>query len=279
MTEMEIISCDLCGSDDHAILFVKEGFQHVRCSHCGLVFVNPRLTRHLDGQVFSGTAEMTEDHLTESQRRRLRKQIDKLEKFRKLNTILEIGPGKGWFLDEAGRAGRQTWAVEVNKSAIHQLRSKGVDHIIDLPAEDFSVEPDSMDVIRMWDVIEHLQSPRLAIENVHRALRPGGLLLLATTNFASLSMRVNGPEWVYLNGSDHIVLFEPATIRALLESAGFVRIKISTRSFNLRRKLYHPEIVLPCRYPFLRPLRKIIDELIRFTPYGHQMIVHAEKSE
>jgi hypothetical protein len=111
--------------------------------------------------------------------------------------------------------------------------------------------------------------------NAYRVLRYGGLLSLATTNFDSLSRRINGPEWVYLNGSDHIILFEPQTIRLLLKSVGFTKIRIRTRSFNLRRKLYHPERVLPVSVPYLRPFRKIIDELIRFTQYGHQMIVTA----
>ena len=105
------------------------------------------------------------------------------------------------------------------------------------------------------------------------------MLLLATTNFASLSRWINGPEWVYLNGSDHIFLFEPATITRLLEEIGFEQVRVRTKSFNLRRKLYHPELELPAKASLLAPFRKIIDETIRLTPYGHQMIVTARKSE
>jgi SAM-dependent methyltransferase len=149
--------------------------------------------------------------------------------------------------------------------------------VITEPAEDFRCEPRSVDVVRMWDVIEHLTSPRKALTNIHEVLRPGGLVTLATTNFASLSRWVNGPEWVYLNGADHIVLFEPATITRMLALVGFTGIHVRTRSFNLRRKLYHPERDLPVRFRLLAPIRKFVDEAIGLTSYGHQLIVTAHK--
>jgi len=192
--------------------------------------------------------------------------------------MLEIGAGRGWFLEQASKSGWQTWALEINENALCRLKSRGIDHIVTEPAESFHVDIDVMDVVRMWDVIEHLESPRQAINKIRQALRPGGLVRLSTTNFASLSRWINGPEWVYLNGADHIFLFEPRTITRLLSENGFTNIHISTRSFNLRRKLYHPEMDLPARFPVLLPFRKLIDETIRFTSYGHQMIVTAIKA-
>lgn len=243
-----------------------------------MVFVNPRLTRHGELQRSEGTGTMGEDRLTSGQIKRLRRELASMEPFRKHNRILEIGAGRGWFLDEASKAGWQTWAVEINENALNYLKSRGIDNIITEPAESFLIDTAVMDVVRMWDVIEHLESPRKAIGRIGEALRPGGLLRLSTTNFASLSRWINGPEWVYLNGADHIYLFEPRTITRLLTENGFLNIRISTRSFNMRRKLYHPEKDLPPRCSLLRPFRKLIDETMRFTPYGHQMIVTATKA-
>jgi 2-polyprenyl-3-methyl-5-hydroxy-6-metoxy-1,4-benzoquinol methylase len=278
-TETTTVRCDLCGQADHALLFVKEGFRHVRCRSCGLVCVNPRLANHLDTQKRSGTGSMGEDELTRAQQKRLQRELVGLEPFRQRNRILEVGAGRGWFLKQAREAGWETWAVEINADALEYLRRTGTSRILVQPAEEFDAPASSMDAVRMWDVIEHLQSPRRAIARIRHALRPGGILRVSTTNFASLSRRVNGPEWVYLNGSDHIVLFEPATITRLLEQEGFVSVTVRTRSFNLRRKLYHPEQELPRTRTILRPLRKLIDEAIRFTLYGHQMIVTATRPE
>jgi 2-polyprenyl-3-methyl-5-hydroxy-6-metoxy-1,4-benzoquinol methylase len=270
--------CDLCGGDSWDTLFVKEGFRHVRCRGCGLVFVNPRMANHLDVQQSSGTGSMGDDTLTESQTRRYLKELSRLEPYRSLNRILEIGAGRGWFLQEATNLGWETWAVEINADALRRLETRNINRIVMKPAEEFDTNGVSVDVAKMWDVIEHLRSPRRAVANVHAALRPGGLFSLATTNFASLSLRLNGPEWVYLNGADHIFLFEPSTISRLLSEIGFSQIRIRTRSFNMRRKLYHPEKDLPGGPLILRPFRKLIDECIRFTMYGHQMIVTAIKN-
>lgn len=220
---------------------------------------------------------MGDDRLSPAQERRLQREVSGLEPFRRLNRMLEVGPGRGWFLSVAAQSGWETWAVEINRQAVQHLNAKGLHRILIETAEDFEAPSGSMDVVRMWDVIEHLQSPRKAVINIHRVLRPGGLLRLATTNFASLSRWINGPEWVYLNGADHIFLFEPGTIRQLLAVCGFSQITIRTRSFNLRRKLYHPETDLPARFPLLRPFRKLIDAAAGFTMYGHQMIVTAVK--
>lgn len=276
--ELEVLKyCDLCGGETHDTLFVKEGFSHVRCRGCGLVFVNPRLAAHLDIQRSSGTGSMGEDSLTEPQRRRLRKELGRVEPFRKLNRMLEVGAGRGWFLQEAANTGWETWALEINRDALRHLESKRIDRIVARPAEEFDAEV-QVDVVRMWDVIEHLRSPRRALANIRRVLRPGGLLRLATTNYDCLSRWVNGPEWLYLNGSDHIFLFEPPTIERLLAESGFSNIGIRTRDFNMKRKLYHPERDLPSRWRVLKPFRKLLDECMRFTRYGHQMIVTAVRA-
>lgn len=277
LMELTETSCDLCNSDDRTGLFVKEGFVHVRCNSCGLVYVSPRLKDHLAGQVSSGTAEMGDESLSGSQVKRILSELKRLEKYRKTNQILEIGAGKGWFLEQAKNLGWETWAVEVNTKAIGRLEDIGLEHVLNQSAELFKAPDGHFDVVRMWDVIEHLQSPRKALERACRALRRGGLIRLSTTNFASLSRIINGPDWVYLNGADHIVLFEPNTIDRILRNSGFSKIRIKTRSFNLRRKLYHPEKDLTNVPLIVKPIRKFIDEMVRFSRFGHQMIVEATK--
>ena len=268
----------MCGSDNASLLFEKEGFRHVRCRVCGLVFVDPRLKCHEQYQRVSGTGAMGEDKLSTRQLNRICRELAIFGNYRKLNQILEIGPGKGWFLNTAILMGWETWAVEINNEAIANLINKGIKRIITSGAEKFEAPEGSFDAIRLWDVIEHLESPRACLLRAYTSLRPGGLLRLSTTNFNSLSRMVNGPEWVYLNGSDHIVLFDPVTIVKILESVGFRKIQVRTRSFNLRKKLYHPEKELKTVFHPLKPFRKLIDETIRFTNLGHQMIVNAVKN-
>jgi len=49
----------------------------------------------------------------------------------------------------------------------------------DLPAEEF-------DIIICWDVLEHLAQPRRAIQNLVKAAKPGGILIIALPNVLSI---------------------------------------------------------------------------------------------
>ncbi len=271
------VDCDLCGEKNRQVLFVKEGFPHCRCTNCGLVYVSPRLKRHSEIQNSYGTGTMVGKQLTVLQKKRLTRAVNEIEPWRKLNRFMDIGPGRGDYINAAAESGWQTWAVEVNSTALSCLKKIASIHIIATTAEEFESEENYFDVIRFFNVIEHLTSPRSVVEKIFRSLRPGGLLELSTTNFASLSMVINGPQWIYLNGTDHIILFNPHTIRRLLIQAGFSHVQIHTRSFNLKRKLYHPEKELSLGLNVLRPFRKLIDETIFLTDYGHQLLVRAIK--
>lgn len=220
---------------------------------------------------------MGDEFLTKSQTKRLQDELKRLEQFRKLNRILEIGPGKGWFLEQANKLGWETWAVEVNAKALARLKAIGIHRIINDEKSLNRILEESFDVVRIWDVLEHLESPKKTLAMSFKALRKAGIIRISTTNFASLSRIVNGPNWVYLNGADHIVLFEPKTIDRMFREVGFSRIRVRTRSFNLRKKLYHPPKDLTKIPILIKPFRKLIDEAIQLTKYGHQMIVEATK--
>ena len=49
-SDLTYVACDLCGSDATQTLFEKDGFTHVKCRNCGLVYVNPRLKDPLEHQ-------------------------------------------------------------------------------------------------------------------------------------------------------------------------------------------------------------------------------------
>jgi SAM-dependent methyltransferase len=58
----------------------------------------------------------------------------------------------------------------------------------------------SADLVVCWDVLEHLPAPQLAIREVARLLRPGGLLVLALPNILSLKGLVTRltPWWFHV---------------------------------------------------------------------------------
>jgi SAM-dependent methyltransferase len=52
--------------------------------------------------------------------------------------------------------------------------------------ETYPLPGDEFDVILCWTVLEHLEHPRVAFENLARAVKPGGLLVIGVPNVWSL---------------------------------------------------------------------------------------------
>jgi SAM-dependent methyltransferase len=62
-----------------------------------------------------------------------------------------------------------------------QLNERLLGDIQTYPLAEFT-----FDIIMCWDVLEHLQDPRKALENLLRACKPNGLIILAFPNLYSL---------------------------------------------------------------------------------------------
>jgi SAM-dependent methyltransferase len=87
--------------------------------------------------------------------------------------------------------------------------------------------------VLIWHVLEHLEHPRETLEEVHRILRPGGRLVVAVPNFASLQAEWSGAAWFHLDLPRHLYHFPLAALRRLLDDTGFE--PISDHHFSLRQ--------------------------------------------
>ena len=72
-------------------------------------------------------------------------------------TLLEVGCGFGYFLNEAFEEGFEVSGVEFNRGAVERLRRKYRFPIQQGPLEEIALEEDHYDVLAMFDVIEHLR--------------------------------------------------------------------------------------------------------------------------
>jgi hypothetical protein len=75
----------------------------------------------------------------------------------------------------------------------HVIRPSGVMVMRrDIGADGVGIPPESADAFTSFGVIEHLnRSPKTALHEMWKGLRPGGLLLVATPNSANLRKRVS----------------------------------------------------------------------------------------
>jgi len=284
---LEHVACDLCGGDDPALWLKKGGFHYVRCLRCGLVYVTPRLRDHLLQQdkfyqvVTGGNLEAAAERGRNPRRMRsLTQAARSYLPYRRNGILLDVGCGFGAFLDAAKSVGWRVCGVEV-AFAPASIAARHHDVFYGL-LSDAPYGPNSFDVIRLNNVIEHVPSPRSLLQDIRRLLRPGGLLFISTPNVTSFTAALQGMGWRYVQGENHIYLFGLRTIGRLLEIAGFKVVSLSTPGIRLIEKNGSQEL----RPFFLRKFtrraikcaEKPLDLAARITLRGHRLRIMAEKA-
>ncbi|MBL8211550.1 MAG: methyltransferase domain-containing protein [Bryobacterales bacterium] len=148
-----------------------------------------------------------------------------LEHFRNATEILDIGCGRGEFLQVLKDAGKLAKGIEASDELVAICRHKGLyaEHadLFDYLRE---TQAHSLDGIFAGQVIEHLPPHRLPefIALAHEALRPGGVIVLETPNPGCLAIFATH---FYLDPTHQRPV--PAQLAVFyLEEAGFGKIQV-----------------------------------------------------
>src|SRR3990167_7207197 len=79
--------------------------------------------------------------------------------------------------------GAHITGIDIDADALALNHSLDIRIVGDI--QTYPLPESAFDAIVCWDVLEHLPSPRAALENMTRALRPGGTLILGLPNVTS----------------------------------------------------------------------------------------------
>jgi SAM-dependent methyltransferase len=85
---------------------------------------------------------------------------------------------------------------------------------------DMPVKPGTIDLLTLWDVIEHTPDPQAVLRRAHELLTPNGVLTMSYPDYGSLAARLLGSRWPFLL-TVHLYYFTRATMTALLRRTGF----------------------------------------------------------
>ena len=141
-----------------------------------------------------------------------------LERFVGGGRLLEIGCSTGEML-EAAASSFQARGVEADEKNSRIASARGLDCFNGTLAD--AKFPDKyFDVIALYHVIEHFHSPRAEMQEMHRILKPGGLVVIETPNIATLWFHLLGARWRQMI-PDHVFFFTPQTITRLCVENGF----------------------------------------------------------
>jgi O-antigen chain-terminating methyltransferase len=143
--------------------------------------------------------------------------------------VVDLGCGRGEFLEALRERGIQGRGVESNRHLARQCRQRGLDVSEgDLVAFLRAQGDGSLGGIFASQVAEHLPPAALQalLRQSHRALRPGGLLVLETVNPRSALAFLE----VYTRDLTHERPLHPDTLRFLAAAEGFTDVRVEMRA-------------------------------------------------
>ena len=200
----------------------------LQCQSCGFITANLRLSREELERLYSAayfTGEEYNDYLAERDliERHFRERLRVLARHvhpPHAAALFEVGCAYGFFLNVARREFKSVSGVDISTDAVTYAREQLQ---LDAVAGDFATlavrEP--VDVVCMWDTIEHLADPDIYVRKAAEILRPGGHLAITTGDIGSLMARWRGRKWRQIHPPTHLHYFSRATLTKLLEREGF----------------------------------------------------------
>lgn len=225
----EYRACPVCEATTDRKLFIKNGGTYVKCSACGMIYLNPGFKDDdLRKYYENNTAVQATAHENESEfyRSIYAKGLNSIERFTKTGPILDIGCSSGFFLNIAKESGWQTYGIELNRSEFLIARERG-HKVWNLPIEEISLKT-KLIAITMWDVLEHIKLGGQYLENLKNLLNDDGVVFMQIPSAASLTARVLQARCNMFDGIEHVNLYTPKTISLLCEKAGYQILHIET---------------------------------------------------
>lgn len=304
------VPCECCGNTQfHPILCREDNSLIVRCEHCHLEFVNP-LPDPATMQNFYLSEMVGEDpsqgyfsqYIFERQKREesfsklYHSRLKLIETFKPdKGNLLDLGCGTGFFVKNALDRGWKGHGLEMlpeyvkyaqENLGLHQVHQGSLDNSLPF-------QPETFDVVTMWDLIEHLRHPLACLEKINRATKPGGLLVIWTPNVKN-SIFVK-EQWLSYGIKQHIYFFSRNSLEQLLQKTGFKIDYIKTN--KAKKGLFNRSGTQPFRegnkpedklgklwFSVKRDLKNTVSPLTYFGPlfdlagYGFNLFIIASKT-
>lgn len=273
-------ACLLCGKDKKEPLLTKYGNRIVNCKNCGLIFVDPQPSsseiKKFYGKHYFKLEEFTTLPRHTSGYRNYLSSKGIFDKYYsdKLNTIeeitgkkgkvLDIGCSLGFFLEQARGRGWDTYGVDISEYAYRKAKKLGLKVFLG-NIEDAGFKANYLDVIVIFQTVEHFINPIKTLKLIYEILRPNGLIYITTPNIESLYTKLLGKSSFQFKSQEHLYYFSRSSIQILLEKTGFRQIQIrkdSTWHYSLDDLLermihYYPKTAL-----VIQSIRKIINKTL-----------------
>lgn len=147
-----------------------------RCLSSGLLFFTPSSCAG-DAAFYRGLSRHEWYYMTDKW-----EYAAALESLPLMGSVLEVGCGRGYFLDQCARRGLNATGLELTPPDSGRSSRENVEILEEPIGEHSKAYGEKYDVLCSFQVLEHIPEPRPFLEACCQAVRPGGKLILSTPN-------------------------------------------------------------------------------------------------
>jgi 2-polyprenyl-3-methyl-5-hydroxy-6-metoxy-1,4-benzoquinol methylase len=232
--------CPLCGGLAPKPLFRQSVWDIVECAGCGMVFIASPLAYDVQAR----DHDWADEHAKEFRRRKQRqpvmlffsrllrplrpdrndRMLSQTLRWRREGRLVDFGCGEGEFLERALPYFDVT-GIELSPRGAEISRKRVPSALIlqgpvtEVAERELGAE--SFDLVTQFGYIEHEWHPLEGLRAAHRLLKPGGITVIKTPNYASWNRHIRGLDWCGYHFPGHCNYFTPRTLSELLRNAKF----------------------------------------------------------
>jgi len=252
---MENVNCYNCGSNESVLYDIENGCQYVKCTSCGLVYLNPRpsldeidaaaqIGEHTGDRSINVTGNFNKKKIF-----RYNKVLYDFFKERELDRDglkwFDIGCGFGEFLESLKSFSHKHLYLKGSEPNVYKRRSCQ-ERELDVDFVDIDKYDMKYDFISLLNVYSHLPNPIDFIEKVKKLLTPGGELFMETGHSCHLPVKYHHKPYY---APDHLSFANKEIVEDILKKEGFSIIKT---------KIYRFEM-----FPHITNIKSFLKELIK----------------
>lgn len=238
--ETVVRECPLCDALGRHLLARRDEWQIVECNQCGMVFIGNAITyaEQIDDH------DWLDDYSKEMSRRKERHpfllSLSRCTRWLRPRTnsrllkqtllwkaegkLVDFGCGDASFIQYASQR-FEVAGIEISPRLAALSRKRMPEgKILEGPVTQLAageLRESSVDVVTQFGYIEHEWRPLAGLRAAFRVLKPGGVTVIKTPNYASWNRHVMGMDWCGYHIPAHCNYFTPGTLAKMLRRAGF----------------------------------------------------------
>lgn len=225
------MKCKLCNQPANLSYPIKQ-FKYYYCENCITLFMSPQPSeKYLSNYYFKNFTYSAGEANENLIRMRSRKILHTLLTLKSnIQTLLDIGSGFGYFVEEATDIYINTYGIEPSKILYDKNPLSIKNRILNTDFESYSREfKNKFDCVTLIHLIEHVKYPQSMIKKALKLLNPGGILYIETPNLDSHLYWVEKENYTFLTPPEHMWVYSKRSFSHIIPND--YRVKIQTYSY------------------------------------------------